>query len=252
MSNPTWDQNQPESVEAIAGPVPGQGGITPQPGQPYGQPAAGSYTPSTTPPYGQTPYSQPYSQPFTQPSGQTPTPSTYPASGQPGVPTYEQPSFPPAGAPQGYGQQPGYGQQTGYGQQYGQAPYGMQQPPYGQPGYPAMIGAFRPDEVGSASMAHALVWLGWLPGLIIMLTSGKRSQAIRREAVESLNFGITMTLVGFVASFLQNTDSSVLASIGGLIGLVVFVCSIVFAVQGYKSVKSGRPYTYPYSIRLVK
>ncbi len=152
---------------------------------------------------------------------------------------------PPAGPPpQG---QPGWGPPHGepgwqYGQSYGQN-YG--QPPYGAPGTPTQ------DEITWGSAAHwsalvaAFVALAFLGPLIVMLTKGTTSPYVRRQAVESLNFQLSILIYGIVSLVLC------LVLIGFLLLAVVGVVWLVFTIIGAVRAGQGEEYHYPLTIRLV-
>jgi uncharacterized Tic20 family protein len=144
-------------------------------------------------------------------------------------PAYEQPAYQP--------QQPAYG----YQQPYGYAPEG----------------APSPTDRNWAAAAHwgTLVagWLamGFLAPLLIMLTVGNQSPFVRRHAVESLNFQISLliyTAVGVLFSILT-------LGLGLLIvipaGLAVAVAAIVFLVLASIKATNGEEYRYPLTLRFV-
>ena len=156
-----------------------------------------------------------------------------------------------------YGEdQPGYGQQS-YGQQpYGQQPYGQNvpgevppgQPPYGQP-YGA--GQPSPDELTWGSAAHwsalvaAFVALAFLGPLIVMLTKGNESAYVRRQAVESLNFQLSILIYAAISFVL------VFVLIGFLLLPIVGIVWLVFTIIGSVRSARGEDYRYPLTIRLV-
>ena len=167
------------------------------------------------------------------------TPSPY---GEPTPPPAGGPTPPPRTGPVNYGQQrpmpPGYGQ-PGYGQ-----------PGYGQPPH-ARPGGLSSDDVMWGSAAHwssfvaALIALGFLGPLIIMLTKGNESPWVRRNAVESLNFQLSILLYLIVSGVL------IIAVIGfvllPIVGLTWLVCTIIASVKAAR----GEEYHYPVTIRLV-
>ena len=146
-----------------------------------------------------------------------------------------------------------YGQQSAYGQggSYGQSPYGQQQG-YGMQPY---SGLSPKEENTWASAAHwtgpvaALITggvLGWLGPLIVMLTQGPKSPRVRAAAVEALNFQITVA-IGVIISYIL---------MGVVIGIVLLpliaLASIIFSIMGAVAENQGRPYKYPFSIKIVK
>src|SRR5690554_6587752 len=135
-------------------------------------------------------------------AGPTPPQDGQPASGEPA-------SGEPA-APQAPHGQPQYGQPQ-YGQpQDGQPQYG--QPQYGQPQYGQPSGQLDPTQErfwASGSHWGALVvgfvssgFLAWLVPMVVMMVKGKESAFVRREAVESLNFQISMLIYAAVSGVL--------------------------------------------------
>jgi uncharacterized Tic20 family protein len=96
-------------------------------------------------------------------------------------------------------------------------------------------------------LAHVLGIFFWIiPSLVIMLTAGASSPSVRKQAVEALNFQITMTIAGIVSFLL-------LVVLVGLILLpIVAVLALVFPIIAAVQVSQGVDYRYPLSIRIVK
>jgi uncharacterized protein len=159
----------------------------------------------------------------------------------------DQPSSqqPPAQGP--YGQQPAYGGQYGYGQQ-----------PYAQhPG----TGALTPDERTWGGAAHwsalvsAFVALAFLGPLLVLLVKGNDSPWVRRQAVESLNFQISILIYGVVASIVAAIFIVGTLGIGLLLVIPVAVAFgawwLVFTIMGSVKAANGEDYRYPLTIRMV-
>lgn len=161
----------------------------------------------------------------------------------PGDPTQGAGSTPPAyGAPAPqYGEQPTYGTpQPGYGQA----------PQYGQPGQPQGFGG-----VGAVSESDRRMWamlahlggiiLGFIAPLVVWLVYKDRDEFIKDQAVEALNFQITLVfgwIVAFVLTFLF---------IGFLLYPVLWIASLVFSIIGGMAANRGERYRYPFAVRLV-
>ncbi|HEX5860606.1 MAG TPA: DUF4870 domain-containing protein [Nocardioides sp.] len=149
----------------------------------------------------------------------------------------EQPSGqqPPAQSP--YGQQPAYGEQSAYGQQ----------PPVQQPG-PGML---TPDERTWGGAAHwsalvgAFVALSFLGPLLVLLVKGNDSPWIRKQAVESLNFQISILIYAIVSAIL------IIVLIGFLLLAAVGLMWLIFTILGSVKVAGGEDYRYPLTIRMV-
>jgi uncharacterized protein len=122
------------------------------------------------------------------------------------------------------------------------------------------------DERNWAMAAHlcGLLWLAGGPGLIfipfgglvlftilgplvIWRTKGQTMPFVAEQAKESLNFQITVFLLGllFAALIVAFFIGLVLLWILGVVNLILV---IIAAIQ----VSGGKPYRYPFCLRLVK
>ena len=111
----------------------------------------------------------------------------------------------------------------------------------------AYPGVVANSDVGLTVMPgeiHAV--LGWLGPLIVMMTQGNKSPRVRAAAVEALNFQITVA-IGFIISYIL---------MGAVIGVVLLplvgLASLIFSIMGAMAENQNRPYTYPFSIKIVK
>jgi uncharacterized protein len=140
-------------------------------------------------------------------------------------------------------------------------PPGAGQPPQGGYGYAGPLGVPSPEERNWALASHVgtiiAAWLamGFLAPLIIMLVKGRESAFIRRHAVESLNFQISLLIylvVTFVVGFVLVVGTLGLAAFV-LVPVVLLVSVAVLAVIIMATVKAadGQDYRYPLCIRLV-
>ncbi|MGC4153495.1 MAG: DUF4870 domain-containing protein [Propionicimonas sp.] len=188
-----------------------------------------------------------------------------PARSYPQAANYPQPS----GAPQAaYAPYPmDYSQQVA-GQAYGHgAPVPQPQPqpapvtpvnPYGTPTGFAVQPYQQVAPGGDVTLASAAHWgalvagvasgtgLGFLVPLILMQTRGKTDPLVRANAVESLNFNLTVIL-GMIVSVLA------LFVFVGIIGLIVIpILAIILQILGAIAASRGEVYRYPISIRFVK
>lgn len=82
--------------------------------------------------------------------------------------------------------------------------------------------------------------------LVLMLTVGKESEFVRRNATESLNFQITMTIYWIVAIVLC------IVLIGLAVALALAVFQIVVMILAILAASRGEVYRYPLNIRFVK
>jgi uncharacterized Tic20 family protein len=134
---------------------------------------------------------------------------------------------------------------------YGQPPT---QPPSGQPG-----GLTQEDRTWAlASHVGTLVsaWFafGFLAPLLVMLLKND-SAFVRRHAVESLNFqislliyGVVGTVVGLVLTFATfGIGLFVIIPVVAILALVVLVLIIVATVRA----SNGEDYRYPFTLRFI-
>ncbi|WP_104162426.1 DUF4870 domain-containing protein [Cryobacterium sp. N22] len=105
-----------------------------------------------------------------------------------------------------------------------------------------------------ASLAHLGGILSFPPALIIWLVFKDRGTFTNEEGKEALNFQITL-LIGYVAINLAATILGLLTfgllSVISSLGWVLWLIGSIFSVLGYLSAKDGRPYRYPFSLRLI-
>jgi uncharacterized protein len=129
---------------------------------------------------------------------------------------------------------------------YGQPAYG--QPPVQQPG----PGGLTPDERTwggaahwSALVASLLGGLAFLGPLIVFLVKGNDSPWIRRQAVESLNFQLSILIYAIVSAVL------IIVLVGLVLLAIVGIFWLVFTIIGSVKSANGEDYRYPLTIRMV-
>jgi uncharacterized Tic20 family protein len=123
----------------------------------------------------------------------------------------------------------------------------------GQPPYEGGYGYAAPtsEERNWALAAHvgtfvaAWVAMGFLCPLVVMLTKGKESPFVRRHAVESLNFQLSLLIYLAVSAVL------VLVLIGFLLLVAVGIFALVVVILASIKAANGEEYRYPLCIRLV-
>lgn len=173
-------------------------------------------------------------EPITPDPNQPPNP-TPGATGQPAPGAY-----PPPGQTGGYqpsGQQGGYppaGQQGGY-------------PPPGQQGGYAQAGVTESDERTWAMLAHfGGIVIGFVAGLVVYLIYKDRSQYLKEQGAEALNFQITLAIAYVVATVLS------FVAIGVILFPVIWILQLVFCIIAGLAAQKHENYRYPFAIRLVK
>jgi uncharacterized protein len=133
-----------------------------------------------------------------------------------------------------------------------QSPPQYQAPPAYQaaPGYPQAVAPVQPmtdaDQRLWAMLGHlGGILIGFIAPLVVMLVFGERSPFVRRNAVEALNFNITVAIASLVAGL----------SIFMLIGLVllplVWIGAVVLMIIAGLAANKGQEYRYPINLRLV-
>ncbi|WP_067491614.1 DUF1707 and DUF4870 domain-containing protein [Actinomadura hibisca] len=99
-------------------------------------------------------------------------------------------------------------------------------------------GEISGEDRALAAAAHGLGYVTLFVGpLVLMLTSGKRSEFVRRQAAEALNFQLTLLLITIVTF-----------GIGGVLYAVSWIAAGIAALLTL----TGQDFRYPWILRLVK
>lgn len=135
-------------------------------------------------------------------------------------------------------------------------------PPYGGP--PAYGGgaAMSPGEERTwAGAAHwsalvaAFVALAFLGPLVVLLAKGNQSAYVRRNAVESLNFQLSMLIYGFAGTIVAIVLTVVTLGFGLLVIIPLALAFggfwLVMTIIGAVKTGNGEDYRYPLTIRMV-
>jgi uncharacterized Tic20 family protein len=123
---------------------------------------------------------------------------------------------------------------------------------YATPGgeYPGPYSGPAPtkDDMSMAMLCHLLSIITWFIGpLIIWLIKKDTSKFVDDQGKEALNFQLTM-LIGWIIA-----GSTVwIFCIGVLIGLALWLCTIIFGIQAAMAANKGIAYRYPFALRLIK
>jgi hypothetical protein len=100
------------------------------------------------------------------------------------------------------------------------------------------------DERTLALLSHLLTLFFWLfPPLIIYLIKKDESSYVTEHAKESLNFQITMTIIGIVLF---------ITIIGILLLWVLALVVLVFVIVATIKASENKVYRYPMTIRFIK
>ena len=142
-------------------------------------------------------------------------------------------------------------------------------PPYSEPPPYAAVPQYTPpgprlgqgEERTWATAAHwsalvaAFVALAFLGPLVVLLAKGNESPWVRRNAVESLNFQLSMLIYGFAGSIVAVV--LVVVTLGlGLILIIPLALAfagfwMVMTIIGAVKSGNGEDYRYPLTIRMV-
>jgi uncharacterized Tic20 family protein len=97
-----------------------------------------------------------------------------------------------------------------------------------------------------SAILAAIVFLAFLGPLLVMLIQGPKSEFVRRQAVEALNFQITTYIAAIVSAIL------IVVLIGFLLLAVVGIAWLVLTIMAGIAANRGEDYRYPVNIRLIK
>lgn len=120
--------------------------------------------------------------------------------------------------------------------------------PYQPPPPPVPL---TPDELTWGGAAHwsalvaAAVALAFLGPLVVLLAKGNESAYVRRQAVESLNFQLSILIYGVVSAVL------IIVLVGFLLLAAVGIAWLVLTIIGSVRASRGEEYRYPLTIRMV-
>jgi len=95
-----------------------------------------------------------------------------------------------------------------------------------------------------------LIWLGtlffgFIPSLILYLVK-KDDAYVLDQSKEALNWSIT-AIIGYVAGMIL-----MVVLIGALVMAVVGICHLVFCIMGVIGASSGKNFSVPFALRLIK
>lgn len=106
-----------------------------------------------------------------------------------------------------------------------------------------------------ALIAALTVAFAWAVPLLILLIKGPTSPFVRRHAVESLNFQITVVIVSIVGTIIGVVLLVATLGFGALVllplALVAVVLFVWWTIAAGLAANNGRDYRYPINIRLV-
>ncbi|GAA4622916.1 DUF4870 domain-containing protein [Cellulomonas oligotrophica] len=108
---------------------------------------------------------------------------------------------------------------------------------------PAPAGAAQDGQ--NAMLVHlGGILFNFIPGLVVWLSVRGRRTLLEDQALEALNFQLTLFGLYIV--------TAILALFGLPLGFLVWIAGTVFAIIAGLAAKEGRAYRYPATLRLVK
>jgi uncharacterized Tic20 family protein len=133
--------------------------------------------------------------------------------------------------------------------------------PYGPPAGQDPRGALTQEERTWALVAQigtlvaAYVALGFLAPLIVLLVKGDSSPFVRRHAVESLNFQISLLIYSIVGTVLAFVFTLLTVGLGLIVlvplAIVLAIVVLVLIILATVKASNGEDYRYPFNIRFI-
>jgi uncharacterized Tic20 family protein len=103
------------------------------------------------------------------------------------------------------------------------------------------------DEKTMAILAHALTLVApILAPLIIYLVKKDESQFVKQNALESLNFQITLIICVIISAILT------LIVIGAILLMIIGIGGFILVIIASIKASEGKIYRYPVNFRLIK
>lgn len=100
-----------------------------------------------------------------------------------------------------------------------------------------------------ATLAHFGGILGFIPSLLIFLIFKDRGPFTAQESKEALNFTLPPTILALIAWLLSLVP--VIGAIFAVVNALIWVTITIFSVNAGIQVNRGKPYRYPFNLRLV-
>ena len=100
------------------------------------------------------------------------------------------------------------------------------------------------DSRNMAVLMFILSIFFWILPALIMFLIKKDDEFVYKNAVELLNFGITLFIANFVLAFIP--------ILGWIAMLAIGLAALVLLIMGTLKVQKGELYTFPFALRLIK
>ncbi|WP_238332370.1 DUF1707 and DUF4870 domain-containing protein [Kribbella jejuensis] len=114
---------------------------------------------------------------------------------------------------------------------------------------PAPLQTYHGDGRGLGTVAH---WLGYPTSFVgpalVVATAGQRNPAVRRHAVEALNFQLTAAGAFALLGIMTGFTHGLLGFLFPILGILWFLLTGI----GGLATAAGGKFRYPFTIRLIK
>lgn len=101
-----------------------------------------------------------------------------------------------------------------------------------------------------ATLAHFGGFLGFVPSLVVFIVFRSRGPFTEQEAKEALNFTLPLTTVAVTVNILAFLP--IMGAIFGVIAVLLWLFMTVSGVIAGIEVNKGRPYRYPFNLRIIR
>lgn len=101
-----------------------------------------------------------------------------------------------------------------------------------------------------ATIAHFGAFLGFIPSLVIFIVFRSRGPFSEQESNEALNFTLPLTVVGVAMNILAFLP--IMGAIFGVVAVLLWVFMTISGVIAGIEVNKGRPYRYPFNLRIIR
>jgi len=106
------------------------------------------------------------------------------------------------------------------------------------------------EDRDRAALGHLSVALGMLGHLAVWLRYRDRGPFTAQEAKEALNFAVPPTLLVILLLLLGLLP--VVGPLLAILGALVWIAMACYGVMGASNVSKGRPFRYPFNLRILR
>src|SRR5699024_3971014 len=107
-----------------------------------------------------------------------------------------------------------------------------------------------PRDLLWATVARFGAFLGFVPSLVVFVVFRSRGPFSERESKEALNFTLPLTIVGIAMNILAFLP--LMGAIFVVISVLLWAFMTISGVIAGIEVNKGRPYRYPFNLRIIR